>query len=79
LPNEKTQMMKNFLTLLQLYKSYYARKNVYLPLDQMIILTDDDLKATRGVIKDIMNENEIPKSTPSLTRTSSHYQAYMQL
>jgi hypothetical protein len=78
-PTEKSQMMKNFLTLLQLYKNYYARKNVHLPLDQMIILTDEDLKATRGVIKDIMSDNGRPQTAPSLTRASSQHQAYMQL
>tara|TARA_Y100001958_G_C21213051_1_gene538630 strand:+ start:215 stop:775 length:561 start_codon:yes stop_codon:yes gene_type:complete len=78
-PTEKSQMMKNFLTLLQLYKNYYARKNVHLPLDQMIILTDEDLKATRGVIKDIMSDNGRPQTAPSLTRASSQHQAYMQM
>jgi hypothetical protein len=42
-------------------------------------LTDEDLKATRGVIKDIMSDNGRPQTAPSLTRASSQHQAYMQL
>ena len=57
-PSDKAHMIKNLHTLTQLYVAYYTRKGVTLPLNRMAILTPDDLKATRSVVCDIMQEHE---------------------
>ena len=59
---DKDQMIKNLHTLVQLYVSYYSKKGVSLPLNQMVILTSDDMKATRSVVRDIVCDND--RATP---------------
>lgn len=56
---DKSRMIKNLHTLSQLYVSYYSKKGVSLPLNQMVILTPDDIKATRSVVRDIVYDDSL--------------------